>query len=121
MKHFVSVCAIALGLLAGPAGFQAAQAHSPLKHSVPQDGAVVAAAAVPRHLELQFGHGLRLTSVKLRGPVQTVSLDPPRETARAHQLPLPVLAPGQYTVEWRGMATDGHPMSGTVKFSVTGD
>jgi methionine-rich copper-binding protein CopC len=121
MKHFVFACAAALGLLAAATGFQAAHAHSPLKHSVPQDGAVVTAAAAPRHLELQFAHGLRLTSVKLRGPAQTVSLNPSREAAAVHQLPLPALAPGQYTVEWRGMATDGHPMSGTVRFSVTGD
>jgi methionine-rich copper-binding protein CopC len=120
MKHRVLASFAALGLLVSTAGLPVAHAHSPLKHSVPQNGAVVAAASAPKHLELHFAHDLRLTSVSLRGAKGTVALKPLPKAAAAHQLPLPTLAPGEYVAEWRGMATDGHVMSGAVRFRVTG-
>lgn len=116
MKQLILACSVALGLVAASSTY----AHSPLKRSVPEDGAVVAAAAVPKQLELQFAHELRLTSVKLVGPGGAAALKTGREATVTHQLPLPRLASGEYRAEWRGMATDGHVMTGTVKFSIAG-
>lgn len=119
MKKSVLGFCSAVGLMLATAGSPVANAHSPLKQSVPQNGAVVASGSAPKHLELQFAHDLRLTSVSLRRGKGTVALKPLPEAASTHRLPLPPLGPGEYAAEWRGMATDGHVMSGVVRFSVT--
>lgn len=96
-----------------------AQAHAPFQGSVPKDGATLSAEEVPEQLELKFGHTLRLTSVVLRPhESEAVSLETPNRAALEHSLALPELAPGHYVVQWRGMAADGHVMSGSVEFTV---
>lgn len=117
-KSVLSFCS-AVGLMLATASSPVANAHTSLKQSVPQNGAVVASESAPKHLELQFGHDLRLTSVSLRHGEETVALKPLPEAVATHRLPLPPLEPGEYAAEWRGMATDGHVMSGVVRFSVT--
>jgi copper resistance protein C len=96
-----------------------ASAHVTLVGSVPQEGTVVRAGQAPRQLELRFGHALRLTSVRLvREGGDKVALKPGAKASTTHAVDLPALVPGDYTAEWRGMASDGHVMSGAVRFKV---
>ncbi|WP_181919427.1 copper resistance CopC family protein [Alkalilimnicola ehrlichii] len=95
------------------------QAHAPFEGSVPKDGATLSAEEVPEQFELKFGHTLRLTSAVLRRHEgEAVSLETPNRPASEHSLALPELAPGHYVVQWRGIAADGHVMSGSVEFTV---
>lgn len=119
MNRFLPRTVLTLGLLASALAPTAASAHSPLTGSSPQDGAVVSADQSPRQFELKFAHALRLTSLTLlRDGGKKVALKPASKAATAHAVDLPALAPGAYTAQWRGMATDGHVMSGTVRFQV---
>lgn len=96
-----------------------AQAHAPFEGSVPKDGATLGAEEVPKQLELRFGHTLRLTAVTLRPHEgEAVSLDTPRRPASEHELALPELTSGHYVIQWRGIAADGHVMSGSIEFTV---
>jgi methionine-rich copper-binding protein CopC len=50
-------------------------------------------------------------------PADSVTADPADVTAFSLGLPR-ALAPGAYTVRWRGMADDGHPVRGAFGFTV---
>ncbi|MFI2427625.1 copper resistance CopC/CopD family protein [Streptomyces sp. NPDC018955] len=100
-----------------------ASAHAALRGSDPGDGSVVKSA--PRHLTLTFTEsvGLLEDSFRVYGPDnRRVPLGEPRhadgasDTARAD---LPGgLADGTYTVAWRVVSADSHPVSGAFTFSV---
>lgn len=119
MNRTLSRTFVILGLLAGSLTSLGAAAHSPLTGSLPQEGAVVAPDQAPKQLELRFGHPLRLTSVTLQlNDGKKAALKPAPKAAAVHAVGLPALSPGNYTAEWRGMAGDGHVMTGAVRFRV---
>lgn len=100
-----------------------ASAHAALRGSDPGDGSVVKSA--PRHLTLTFTEsvGLLDDSFRVYGPDnRRVHLGEPQhadgasDTARA-ELP-GGLADGTYTVAWRVVSADSHPVSGAFTFSV---
>ncbi len=96
----------------------AAQAHTPLKASVP---AADAAVAAPTVLELTFGGDVRLTSVALTdagGAAKHLDAVP---TAIASAFSLAVhepLAAGAYKVVWRAVGGDTHIIAGEFAFTV---
>ncbi|MGW4021185.1 copper resistance CopC/CopD family protein [Streptomyces sp. NPDC005009] len=104
-------------------GAAPASAHAALRGSDPEDGSVVKSA--PRHLTLTFTEsvGLLDDSFRVYGPDnRRVHLGEPRhadgasDTARAD---LPGgLADGTYTVAWRVVSADSHPVSGAFTFSI---
>ncbi len=104
-------------------GAAPASAHAALRGSDPGDGSVVESA--PRHLTLTFTEsvGLLDDSFRVYGPDnRRVHLGEPQhadgasDTARAD---LPGgLADGTYTVAWRVVSADSHPVSGAFTFSV---
>ncbi|WP_309059926.1 copper resistance protein CopC [Streptomyces sp.] len=104
-------------------GAAPASAHAALRGTDPGDGSVVASA--PRHVTLTFTEsvGLLEDSFRVYGPDnRRVPLDEPRhadgapDTARVG---LPGgLAEGTYTVAWRVVSADSHPVSGAFTFSV---
>ncbi|WP_369197646.1 copper resistance CopC/CopD family protein [Streptomyces djakartensis] len=110
---------LALLLLgAGPAS-----AHAALGGTDPDDGSVLQRA--PRHVTLTFTEsvGLLDDSFRVFGPDQhrvhtgeATHADGRSETARV-SLPAE-LAPGTYTVAWRVVSADSHPVSGAFSFSV---
>jgi methionine-rich copper-binding protein CopC len=82
-------------------------------------------AAPPRALRLTFSEApqLAVTSVRLRGPgdraVALSALVRDRgDRGTVVATPRAPLAPGRYTVTWRTMSNDGHPMRGTFHFTV---
>ncbi|GAP49542.1 copper resistance protein CopC [Streptomyces azureus] len=100
-----------------------ASAHAALRSTDPDDGSVVQRA--PRHITLTFTEsvGLLDDSFRVFGPDQrrvhtgeAQHADGRSDTARAG---LPgKLAQGTYTVAWRVVSADSHPVSGAFTFSV---
>ncbi|MEU0249502.1 copper resistance protein CopC [Streptomyces sp. NPDC006235] len=105
------------------AGAAPASAHAALRSTDPDDGSVVQQA--PRHLTLTFTEsvGLLDDSFRVFGPDQrrvhtgeAEHADGRSDTARVG---LPgKLAQGTYTVAWRVVSADSHPVSGAFTFSV---
>ncbi|MFD8228648.1 copper resistance protein CopC [Streptomyces massasporeus] len=105
------------------AGAAPASAHAALRGTDPDDGSVVKQA--PRHVTLTFTEsvGLLDDSFRVFGPDQrrvhtgeATHADGRSDTAR---IGLPrKLAQGTYTVAWRVVSADSHPVSGAFSFSV---
>ncbi|NEE22119.1 copper resistance protein CopC/CopD [Streptomyces sp. SID7499] len=105
------------------AGAAPASAHAALRGTDPDDGSVVEQA--PRHVTLTFTEsvGLLDDSFRVFGPDQrrvhtdeATHADGRSDTARVG---LPgKLAQGTYTVAWRVVSADSHPVSGAFTFSV---
>jgi copper transport protein len=109
------------GLIIGSAG--AAQAHAVLQRTSPVDGSVVATA--PRQVTLTFGEDVGVTS----DDVQVYDDQLHRvDTGHAGHITghgdtvgvalRPGLPHGTYTVTWRVISADSHPVSGGFTFSV---
>lgn len=97
-----------------------ATAHDPLVGSDPADGAVLSAA--PTQVVLTFaapqaGIG---AEVAVTGPDGATWSDGPAQTSdvTVTQPLLPALPDGAYTVTWRSVAQDGHPVSGVFGFTL---
>lgn len=104
-------------------GTAPASAHAALRASDPEDGSVV--KAPPTHITLTFTEsvGLLEDSFRVYGPDnRRVHMEEPEhaagsaDTARA-ALPRD-LDEGTYTVAWRVVSADSHPVSGAFTFSV---
>ncbi|GAB2923192.1 copper resistance protein CopC [Nonomuraea fastidiosa] len=113
LAALLSACLV-LAFTASPA-----LAHDSLKRSSPAKDAEVAALD---EIELEFtasvkfpfvvlhdagGEQLPLGEPELNGPVVTAGVTQP-------------LAPGSYTIAWRVVSSDGHPIEGEIPFSVKG-
>ncbi|WP_111413532.1 copper resistance CopC family protein [Billgrantia lactosivorans] len=94
-------------------------AHAHVGDTYPEDGATL--EQPPERLELQFDAPIRLTRYEVTGPQGAVALGetPLGQPTQAHiAVPAQPLPPGEYEVEWRGLAEDGHSMSGGYRFTV---
>ena len=106
---------LSLAVVVAPA---LALAHSKSEATTPADGASV--TEVPE-ISMRFDDPMRIISVTLTSPNGDVEierqtgLDPATEF---RALPSDELAPGSYRFDWRGMASDGHPMQGSFSFTV---
>ncbi|MBM6398926.1 copper resistance CopC family protein [Phycicoccus sonneratiae] len=103
------------GLAAAPA-----DAHTGLLGSTPGDGSTVRRA--PTSLVLRFADpvvpGTAVGS--LTGPEGPIPLREPTVRGATVRMRLAAQAPaGRYTLTWRVVAEDGHPVSGTLSFRVT--
>lgn len=105
---------VGLALCAGPAS-----AHTELLGSDPEQGSVLPSA--PRTATLRFNEPIRvvaeavtlLTAEGAELPSTATSVD------TEVQVDLPgALAPGTYTLGWRVISADGHPVTGALVFSV---
>lgn len=95
-----------------------AAAHSKSEATTPFDGATV--TQVPE-LSMRFDDPMRIISVTLTSTDGDIEIE--RDTGMEpatefRALPLEELAPGSYRFDWRGMASDGHPMQGGFSFTV---
>ncbi|WP_104203866.1 copper resistance CopC family protein [Billgrantia saliphila] len=94
-------------------------AHSHVVATQPADGEVLQQA--PSSIAFELDAPLRLTRFALSGPQGEVPLteNPVGGMAKRHEgEPAQALPPGDYRVEWRGIAEDGHTMSGDYRFSI---
>jgi methionine-rich copper-binding protein CopC len=113
----VSAVALLLGLTIHAS---AAQAHDVLLSSTPAEGETL--SAVPTEVRLTFNNDIldlnaAIVLTDAEGTVLTE--DPPVVDGTEVALPLPDGVPaGVWTVTWRVVSSDGHPISGTYDFTV---
>jgi len=116
-----SVLLLALLATALLTGAAPAQAHTGLTGSVPADGADVAQA--PDAVQLGFAEQVRadLTHVAVTGPDGVdVAAGAPQVDGRTVVQPIGALTvAGSYTVAYRIVGPDGHPVTGTTSFTLT--
>ncbi|WP_444985103.1 copper resistance CopC family protein [Halomonas mongoliensis] len=94
-------------------------AHAHLIGQVPAADEVVEQS--PELFELRFDSPIRITQFEVKGPEGDVALSesPGAEMGENHTAaPADDLDPGEYQVTWRGIAEDGHSMSGDYRFTV---
>ena len=97
----------------------AASAHTTVKTSVPEDGAVY--AVMPDTMQLNFGQPVRLASVKIRnvdGGAVDVDFERAKSAAQSVAVPAPSLSEGRYVLRWTAMAKDGHVVKGEIAFAI---
>ena len=94
-------------------------AHSEKEGTTPADGAQL--TETPEMIHMVFDDPMRITMVRL---VNADGAEMPMERGTGlepslefHAEPEP-LSPGSYTVEWRGLASDGHAMQGSFSFEL---
>ena len=101
-------------------GSTAASAHDRLVSTSPDDGSTVATA--PTMVSLTFSDDVVAVGTKIvvSGPDGDVQQGPPRIDGPTVTQPLAAgSAAGAYTVTWRATSKDGHPVSGTFRFTAT--
>jgi copper transport protein len=107
------LCAF-LVLVAFTAG---ASGHAALVRAVPWDGAVVREA--PSALTLTFNEPISLLIIRLIGPDgKPVALRDVAVENATISIPAPPLQRGSYVLSWRVISADGHPVGGSVVFSI---
>ncbi|SEG89036.1 hypothetical protein SAMN04489712_1236 [Thermomonospora echinospora] len=104
----------AVVLTAGPA-----QAHTSLKESSPAKGATVPS---PSQIVLTFTERVIVPQVVVTDDsgARHQSGAPKAVDEKVTQPIEGTLEPGTYTVAWRVVSVDGHPVTGTYKFTVEG-
>jgi len=115
----VAVIGLLLGILLTTGITRPAWAHAELLTATPADGSRLESA--PSAIELTFNEPVQVVAggVRLFGPDQTVvSLSPEGSDARV-TADLPTgLADGSYTLSYRVLSADGHPVSGVITFGI---
>ncbi|MGB7433477.1 MAG: copper resistance CopC family protein [Ahrensia sp.] len=99
---------------------QAALAHSSKQGTQPSDGEVLTTS--PQKVGMTFDMPMRVTLVSLTdqdGKDHALTRQDNMQPIKVFDATPPILPVGSYTVEWRGLAEDGHPMQGTFSFQVT--
>ena len=104
-------------LVACALAIPAADAHSPLLRSVPENDARLEYA--PTEIRLAFQKQVKRVLLRLTGESLDHKLRPTSSAAsNEHSLTLPELSAGNYTATWRAIGKDGHVMKGSITFSV---
>jgi methionine-rich copper-binding protein CopC len=101
--------------------YGAAHGHAMLETSSPPNHAVLKAA--PTSIDLTFGHPTKLVALKLQkgNDIVPLVIDTSAPASKTFSIALPALAPGKYQANWSTLALDGHPMKGTLAFTVSGN
>ncbi|MGH3433645.1 MAG: copper resistance CopC family protein, partial [Thermocrispum sp.] len=114
----LSVAVLAVWVVSAPAAF----AHDDVVGTSPGNGAELTAA--PAEVRVRFADESRPRSgeASITGPDgASVAAGPAR--VRGNQLVVPMqdtATPGRYSVEFSAVATDGHPVTGTLSFTLVG-
>ncbi|WP_176250045.1 copper resistance CopC family protein [Sulfitobacter sp. HGT1] len=117
MRRPITLAAVFLFALTFAAGQTAA--HSKKQATVPADGAVLAIS--PETIAMTFDMPLRVTLISLRdqdGTDHALTRSDNMQPVSDFAATPPALSAGTYTVEWRGLAADGHPMQGQFSFDI---
>lgn len=125
MMAVVAAAGLAAGaaVAARPAAVRAETAAAFHLHLLRSSPAADSTVASPPVVQLWFTESpqLAVTSVRMTGPGdRAVRLGRVRAGAE-HSVVANVqgrLAPGRYSIAWRTMSRDGHPMRGTIPFTV---
>ncbi|MEZ0075826.1 copper resistance protein CopC [Planotetraspora sp. GP83] len=114
-----AVIAFVVTLLLGTALALPAQAHTSLKSSDPQKNAQVETL---RKVTLEFTESVRFPVVIVRGANgdRYESGDPVVNGPKVSEAVADGVPPGRYTIAWRVVSEDGHPVEGEIPFTVVG-
>jgi methionine-rich copper-binding protein CopC len=95
-------------------------AHAMLESTSPADKAVLSPS--PPSINFNFGHKTKLVKVNLISTDQEKSLpvDISLPNAKTFSISLPALKPGSYQVNWSSLSGDGHAVTGTFSFTISG-
>lgn len=106
-----------LGASATLGATAAAEAHAALLASAPPAGAVL--TVPPLEAELRFGEPVQPLLLQLVLPDGSiVPLTEQRADGPVLTVPLPRLGSGTHALSWRVASADGHPIGGTLLFSI---
>lgn len=115
----LSVLSSAILATALVVGAQGANAHSKNEGTQPADGAVLQMS--PAAIGLRFEMPMRVTLISLTdqdGTAHDLTRTDNMQPVSEFSATPPALPTGQYTVQWRGLAADGHPMQGAFSFEI---
>ncbi|RPF21978.1 copper resistance CopC/CopD family protein [Myceligenerans xiligouense] len=114
--------ALALTMLALVLGAAPATAHTKLDSAAPADGTTHDGAPAAITLTYTLPVTPLGDTVVVTGPDGTVPVEVTQQQDGVVVVATPArkLTNGDYTVDWTVAAQDGHPLQGTVRFSVTG-
>ncbi|GLW97072.1 copper resistance protein CopC [Microtetraspora sp. NBRC 16547] len=114
-----AMIAFVAALLLGTALATPALAHTSLRSSDPKANARVDGLT---KVSLVFSESVRFPVVLVRGPdgKRYESGDPAVDGPKVTQAVADSLPAGKYSVAWRVVSTDGHPIEGEIPFTVTG-
>ena len=96
-----------------------AVAHSKQEVTFPEDGAVLATS--PDVVSMRFDTPMRITVISLTsetGGAFDLGRSDGMQPVTDFRATTPVLPDGRYTVDWRGLSPDGHPMKCRFSFEV---
>lgn len=99
-----------------------ATAHSALIDSTPEPDSTL--ETLPERIELTFNEPLNDISPAIivrQGEDTVAELEPQIDGSVASAESPTDLPPGDYDVVWRVVSADGHPVSGTIPFTLSGD
>jgi methionine-rich copper-binding protein CopC len=92
--------------------------HGTMATTYPENGSML--MAQPKRLEMHFQSPMRIVSLRVAGsnnnPVAII-LDRNGEASKDFKVKLPNLKPDTYTVNWKAIGGDGHPMKGSYRFT----
>lgn len=122
VRRTLGVASLLTGMaLTGMAGAVPATAHTALEASTPEDGARL--DAPPEQIVLDFTESVRtrLSRVSVRGPGGEQFEQGATQSAadKVTQPVRPLGAAGEYEIVFRVVAADGHPLTGTVRFTMS--
>ncbi len=105
-------------LFAAYAASGSALAHAALNGASPADGSVLPSA--PSEMTLTFSEPVSPLALRLIGPDgQAMPLDRAQLRDRTLVIAAPAgLSPGTHVISWRVVSADGHPVGGSVLFSI---
>jgi copper transport protein len=114
IRAFLAASACLLAVMT--ADTRAAQAHATLLSSLPADGAMVASA--PSIVTLKFNEPVMPAIVRLIAPDGMAITLPNEASGETLEFKLPALGIGTHVLSWRVTSADGHPVGGSLLFSV---
>jgi copper resistance protein C len=94
-------------------------AHEAKLSSTPENGSTIQGS--PEKIGIEFDGQMRITQFEVTGPDGPIALadEPGSEAAQQYFVkPAEALGSGLYQVRWRGLARDGHMMSGGFSFTI---
>jgi copper transport protein len=112
----VRAAAFLIALLTALAPSSAAFAHASLVRAEPADGALV--AEPPAALRLTFNEPVTPLVMRLIGPDGTAVTPAASAENTAVTVKPPALRRGTHVLSWRVISADGHPVGGSLVFSV---
>ena len=94
------------------------QAHTALKESTPGDGVTI--STIPSNLDLVFNADVRLIKLELMGVghEMATNFEPSSEVASIYKIQTPGMHPGEFTVNWAAIGSDGHTVTNSFSFVV---